>query len=304
MKEYTVNFTFVRHGYGCHNAARPLYRNGVLTRENVDVLHMADPELTPIGVDASMNNGCIISKVLQKMPLITNDPKMEMSPVHVVGCSPLIRSMETAYYMTRNWRDPPSKIYVFPLLRELDEKSTDKYSTTSKQAIEKIPSYAMKSIKEQKQYLESIGLLKYFDFTFVENNEALRKEPGDIQTFIRWFATQAPIKNHKVINCFIVTHAGVLRDFAHQGFANNSGCVVNTTITTDKKQVLDISYNKLVVLDSYLPKIFFSNYTNTDFTNPKYFCPSSRCGQLCSVVPGDNAQRKKFAGEGCANSRR
>lgn len=292
MTDYNVNFAFVRHGYGCHNAAKPLHNNGVLSFAEVDVLRMADPELTPLGVDASLNNGCVISKILRKLPVITSDPKMQMSPIQIVGCSPLIRSMETAYYMTRNWKNPPSKIYVFPLLREIDESSNDKYSPSSRKRIEDIPSYAMKSIQEQKQYLDSIGLLKYFDFTFVETDDKLRKEPGDVGEFIKWFALQSFSQN---INCFIVTHAGVLRDFAHQGFANNSGFVVNTTITNKK----NVTYNKLIILDSYLPTYFFANYNDTEYTNSKYFCPSSRCGQLCTIIPNDN-EREKIEGTGCS----
>lgn len=300
LTEYNVNFAFVRHGYGCHNAARPLYQNGVLSVDNFDVLRIADPELTPLGVDASSNNGCVISKILRKLPLLTNDQRMEMSPIHIVGCSPLIRSMETAYYMTRNWRNPPSKIYVLPLLREIDEGSADKYSTKSRKTIDKVPSYAMKSIEEQKQYLQSIGLLKYFDFTFVEHDEKLRKEPGDIQEFIKWFVLTSPFKKASNINCFIVTHAGVLRDFSHQGFANNSGFVVNTTITDAQTRRPTINYNKLVILDSYLPSYFFANYNDAEFTNPDYFCPSSRCGQLCNVIPKGDTERKKLEGVGCS----
>jgi hypothetical protein len=298
MTEYNANFAFVRHGYGCHNAAKPLYKSGVLKPNDVDVLRIADPELTPLGVDASTSNGCVISKVLRKLPVITGEPNMKMSPVHIVGCSPLIRSMETAYYMTKNWQNPPEKIYVFPLLREIDEESKDKYSKKSRERMESTPSYAMKSIQEQKKYLQSIGLRKYFDFTFVEKNSDLRMEPGDINNFIKWFATTAQVpavKKTKNINCFIVTHAGVLRDFAHQGFSNNSGFIVNTTFLGS-----NVSYNKLIILDSYLPSYFFANYNNEEYTNSKYFCPSSRCGQLCNVIQQDKSDRKKLDGLGCA----
>lgn len=299
MTKYNVNFTFVRHGYGCHNAARPLYNNGVLDVNNVDVLRIVDPELTPLGVDASTSNGCVISKVLRKLPVITGDPNMKISPVHIVGCSPLIRSMETAYYMTRKWENPPEKIYVFPLLREIDEESNDKYSINSRERMESIPSYAMKSIQEQKDYLQSIGLRGFFDFSLVEKNSDLRMEPGDITEFIKWFAMIRPKNESKNINCFIVTHAGVLRDFAQQGFSNNSGFVVNTSMSGSKTN-RKISYNKLLILDAYLPSYFFTNYNDSKYTNSKYFCPSSRCGQLCNVIPQNNSEREKLDGVGCA----
>src|SRR5690606_14672139 len=102
----------------------------------------------------------------------------------IVGCSPLIRSMETAYYMTRKWPEQPEKIFVFPYLREIDEGSSNKYSTQSRKKIKSSPNYAMKSIQEQKDYLKSINLLNHFDFTFVEDNKKGREEPGDIPTFI------------------------------------------------------------------------------------------------------------------------
>lgn len=300
-KMRNVNFAFVRHGYGCHNAAKPLYKNGVLSIKEVDVLRIPDPELTPLGVDASKNNGCVVSKILRKTHVLANDPNMEMSSIHIVGCSPLIRSMETAYFMTRNWKNPPTKIYVFPLLREIDESSSDKYSSKSRQAIDTIPSYTMKSLQEQKKYLSSIGILKFFDFSFVENNKTLRKEPGDIREFIKWFGTkqgqQDNIPKALGINCFIVTHAGVLRDYADEGFANNSGFVLNTTISNDN----EISYNKMLILDTYLPEYFFSNYNSKEYTNTDYFCPSSRCGQLCNIPEKSSVKdRKKLDGIGCA----
>jgi len=35
--------------------------------------------------------------------------------------------------------------------------------------IDNKPYYAMKDIQDQKKYLEKIGILQFFDFTFVEN---------------------------------------------------------------------------------------------------------------------------------------
>ena len=85
-----------------------------------------DPVLTEIGVEASIYNGCIINKILRNLSQFTNKKELEMKTFNVVGCSPLLRSMETAYYMTRKWKNPPDQIYVFPLLREIDESSIDK----------------------------------------------------------------------------------------------------------------------------------------------------------------------------------
>lgn len=155
----------------------------------------------------------------------------------------MIRSMETAYFMTRNWTNPPNKIYVFPYLREIDESSQDKYSPYSRTIIDSIPSYRMKNLQEQKQYLLQQGILQYFDFTFVESDLKARSEPGDIPTFNRWlvdkFIPQYSLDpNHHHTNFFIVTHAGVLRDFSHQGHYNNSGFLLNFSLEPVKSKIV------------------------------------------------------------------
>jgi broad specificity phosphatase PhoE len=226
-----VNFIFVRHGYGCHNAVKPLYDNGIISQENGikftspinlrgrfqgDDMYI-DPELTQIGSDASAYNGCVISKTVRKIGFKHFD-KDEFSSINIVGCSPLIRSMETAYEMTKSWNTKPDKIYVFPYLRELDEHSTNKYSDDSNKKMNTYPSYAMKSIEKQKEYLTRVNLNNIVDFSYVENNSIGREEAGDIPKFIRWFNKEIisniePVEN---LNVFIVTHAGVLKDYMHK----------------------------------------------------------------------------------------
>lgn len=266
-----VNFVMVRHGYGCHNALRNLYNNNIIpTTENMTTLNIySDPELTPMGVDISIDNGKIISDILKDI----NIDKM-----NVVGCSPLLRSMETAYFMSRKWKNPPNKIYVFPFLREIDEHSNNKYSVKSRKVIDTIPSYSMKTIKEQKRYLSEAGLLNYFDFSFVEQDLIGRQEPGDITHFITWFNQnylQKLQKFYKNINVFIVTHAGVLKDFSNIGFYNNSGLVLNTYINTQG----NITYKNMISLNDYLHSSFFKDYSI--YGNINHFCPSNRCGLLC-----------------------
>jgi len=158
-----INFVFLRHGYGCHNALPSLYRNNVITKatyhNEASNSQNDDPELTPIGVQASLHNGCVISNVLKDLKYLTKNPLLDTSEMHVVGCSPLIRCMETAYFMTRNWKTPPQKIYVFPYLREINESSDDKYSKSSLKIMETTPAYAMKTILDQKMYLHQKGIL-------------------------------------------------------------------------------------------------------------------------------------------------
>ena len=81
-----INFAFLRHGYGCHNAMSSLVRGSVIDyrdaklfmRDNdgINILKdrlvpLNDPVLTNIGVEASIHNGCIINKILKRLPIIT-----------------------------------------------------------------------------------------------------------------------------------------------------------------------------------------------------------------------------------------
>ena len=285
-KDTNINFVFVRHGYGCHNAIGNLINNKLITSENGKQLlqsHLIDPELTPIGIDASISNGNIVNKVIRSLSKTLANKNLNMDEMNVIGCSPLIRSMETAYFMSKDWVNPPKKIYVFPLLREIDESSTDKYSNKSRQTMETTPSYAMKSIIEQKRYLRSIGILELFDFSFVEKYYELRKEPGDISKFINWFIINyiSQIQPRDKLNVFIITHAGVLKDYAQAGFTNNSGFLLNGRLKHNTFKL-----NKYISLNSYLPKEFFQEYHKSKWNKRSHYCPSDRCGNgaLCKLL--------------------
>lgn len=286
-----VNFAFVRHGHGCHNAIKTLYKNNIISNTQVDnFLDMdKDPELTPLGVDASIYNGCIISNIIKNIYKIQNNNKLKIDYINVVGCSPLLRCMETAYYMTRKWKQPPTKIYVFPFLREIDENGSNKFSQFSRKIIDIEPYYAMKTIKQQKAYLKKRGILEFFDFSFVENDINLRSEPGDISRFIEWFSAEflplLKIPDNK-LNVFITTHAGVLKDYSNTGFYNNSGILLNTSISQYK-----ITHNKTISLNEYLPSIFFKHYSNTKYANKDYYCPSDRCGNVCPYTGNSTNKR-------------
>lgn len=285
-EDTNINFVFVRHGYGCHNAIGNLIRNNALNYEDGKELlksDLVDPELTEIGLKASISNGNIINKVIKSLNKNFKNKKLIMDEMNVIGCSPLIRSMETAYFMSKEWVNPPNKIYVFPLLREIDESSTDKYSNKSRETMETTPSYAMKSISEQKKYLRSIGLLELFDFSFVEKYSELRKEPGDIPEFINWFIVNymSQIQQRSNLNVFIITHAGVLKDYSKTGFTNNSGFVLNGKLKDN-----NFKLNEYISLSSFLPKEFFQEYYKSKWNNKSKFCPSNRCGsgKLCQVL--------------------
>jgi broad specificity phosphatase PhoE len=285
-----TNLVFVRHGFGCHNAIRPLRQAGVITQDtSLNSLNIhSDPELTPLGVDASIHNGYVIKKLAKHAHLHTGDNNMKVSKIHVVGCSPLIRSMESAYYMTRKWKKPPKKIFVFPFLREIDEASNDKYSPTSRKVIDSSPSYSMKSIEQQKKHLKKYGLLRYFDFSFVENDAIGRQEPGDVIKFTEWFNTKyvnSLKKPEPNLNVFVVSHSGVLWDFSHQSFHNNSGFLLNVSLKGAK-----VKYNKIYTFDKHLPREFFSDYSNPIYATANYYCPSNRCGDLCTSTPSNSLQ--------------
>lgn len=306
-----INFIFVRHGYGCHNAIGPLYENNILNQKSVEILSgqisssksknenlFIDPELTQIGVDASAYNGCIVSKTIRKIGFeeFEND---EFSSINIVGCSPLIRSMETAYEMTKLWSTKPDKIYVFPHLRELHEGSLDKYSKKSRKIIDLQPSYAMKSIKEQKKYLQGVNLNNIIDFRYVENDLKGRSEPGDIVDFIRWFKGNIleNIKPVDTLNVFIVTHAGVLRDFVEKNITNDKGRFRNNTgfiISFKEKESENsnipniITMYKYVSLNNYLPDTFFKTYSNEKYADSEYYCPSNRCSKFCKYIKHDS----------------
>lgn len=308
-----INFAFIRHGYGCHNAMSSLVKGNIISVNQArsllgqsdtssNLTPMNDPVLTPIGVDASITNGCIVSKVIKKIPQVTGKNKMEMNTINIVGSSPLIRCMETAYYMTRKWENPPDKIYVFPLLREIDEESSNKYSPKSIHRMNTLSSYAMKPLDEQKKYLKSIGILDFFDFTFVEKYKEERMEPGDIKQFMIWFGKffmpSVKSNDNNNLNLFITTHAGVLRDFSNEGFVNNSGFVVNTTYDRESKT---FSFGDYISLNKYLPKWFFYDYANPEYNKKDYYCPSNRCGELCSIAKGPEQSKRSEIKLHCNN---
>jgi broad specificity phosphatase PhoE len=300
--EIDINYAFIRHGYGCHNATSYMYSQGHIDEKlfseirskNVDNIYK-DPELTETGVFASIQNGITVKDAIAKHNILS------INKFNIVGCSPLIRSMETAYFMTRRWHNPPKKIYVFPLLREIDESSDNKYSEKSIRKLETISAYAMKSIDEQKRYLKSIGILEYFDFRYVEKYEELRKEPGDINKFVNWFTKNIVLNliNSKDLedkldnlNMFIITHAGVLNDYTKQRFYNNSGFLLQTKLLPEKNN--ELKFGKAFLLDQYIDPNKFLNPSNTSAIKEyDYNCPSNRCSYFCGTNSGKNNSKKR-----------
>lgn len=237
-----INFIFLRHGNACHNA---LSKIGY--RKKINDASYKDPELTHYGADMSIWIGCLIKNILKIISNTDtgnqdNEGIQDIEDIHIVGCSPLLRSMETAYFMSRNWNQQPEKIQVFPLLRELDERIFKSAELTkySDKSIYNIPEYAIKPISEQKEHIiKTFGKTKsfMFDFSSVIKFPEEREEPGDIERFIIWFyknlgsilKVEENQLYNKVYNVLIITHAGVIKDFFGKLVLNNLGFVLQTS---------------------------------------------------------------------------
>ncbi len=292
-----MNFIFIRHGQGCHNLLSPLYKAKLLRYNDVFDLSnengkmpMIDPELSIEGVHNTIRNAKILKKELKKHGI---------SNINIVLSSPLLRAMETAYYIKREFKNLDGKdtstegdgslrstftdgdgnrpcsgdlrgIYVAPYLREIDESGTDPKSKSSRAIIDTVPAYAMKPLDIQKKYLMSEGILDQFNFDYLDLN--LRKEPGNINDFINWFKNS--IGNHIQkgvnLNILVVTHAGVLSHATNKGFPNNTGFIVNNK---GEIQILD---QKQFILGDQITKEKVCSLGNTP--------GEGRCSSICKLM--------------------
>lgn len=302
----SANMVFIRHSFACHNSIPKLYKDGVIDENiyrsflprilgeksngNGNIKPINDPELTDLGVDAAELNGIVIQDILNK--------KFNITTFDMVCCSPLIRCMETAYYFTRNWKLSDTKIYVMPFLRELDESSDDIYSKSSVKRMNTHPAYSIKTIKEQKEYLKSQGILEFFDFRYVEEYPSARLAPGNIKVFTNFFGGHILRKANKKLNVITFTHAGVLKRFAHEGFQNNAGFI--------SKMEYDPSENvtelkQYTSLDKYLQNSeFFSDYAR--YNTPESMCLSKRCNNICEHLPKTSSSEYSASGNSISDS--
>lgn len=250
-----INYCFIRHSQSYLNA---IVDDKTLSNKESSLLFkkLSDPLLSPSGRYASKKNGLVIEKVLNENHSIKKGI--------VLGCSVLLRSMLTAFLISRKWTNPPKTIFVFPYLREIDESSDDKFSVKSQNTTNSNSGYCMRSLVEQRQILDSIGILKFFDFSFVENT--LRKETGDIKKFIHWSKTKF-LDNSSVfknLNFIVITHAGVLRDYAKTGFYNNTGIIVKTTFVPISKTIIIHSFYNLTK-DLFVNPDFIHSFKSSKF---------------------------------------
>lgn len=250
-----INYIFLRHGQSLNNSLNDMIQNKVITRREIDILSknngpLVDPVLSPIGKYSSVLNGAIASRVLQRDYNITS--------INIVGCSPLLRSMLTAYYSTRKWQTPPRVITVLPYLREIDEGSNNKWSQKSQNIIDTTPGYMMRDTENQKRILNQWGILSYFDFSLVEQYPRKRSLPGDINDFINWSKKIFINRFNKPFNFYIITHSGVLRDYLPGNYPNNDGLIVECMYQPNN------TYYLVKKTPLYLDKTnkFISNYSS------------------------------------------
>ena len=278
MKYY--NFVLVRHGQSCNNAR----------------MHDKDPMLTPLVDDASEYNGKVITDNLNS--------KHRINHINFVMCSPLLRSMETAYQMTKNWVGRPAKIYVVPHLREISfrHNSADEYYANIDSEVERINNnngFSMLSVEEQLFKLKTISNIDtdLFDFTYLKDdsgniNNDLRNSIGDISNFIRWFKQKVTLEP---CNVFAVTHSGVLYEAMYSvgireviSMYNNTGIIVKDNIN-DKRNITIISRQN-IYKDRYKDEKKDSHY-NYEKCN---ICPSPKCGCTEKFNQCTQLTRKRF----------
>jgi broad specificity phosphatase PhoE len=253
-----INFIFLRHGESCQNLLYKIYSKGNLTSRQYHKLFtkFIDPTLSDTGVQDSKTAGIILKKNLHKIGI---------NKIHFIASSPMIRAIETAYYMSLLPKQiseitTDKTIYVCPYLREM---------YTGDSAFITDQKFPLKSISEQKKYL-SENELNAIDFKFVQD-EHLRREPGHLKKFIKWFGksgiAQELINKNKesTLNVIIFLHSHVIKEFSDLSSKNNTGFILKTV------------YNK--------NNFFYTKndiYKHTDhFDRSKFECPSTKCPGIC-----------------------
>lgn len=243
---YRVRVFFIRHGQSCANLAKLF---------NVAPTHVLyrDPELTLNGINNSIKNGFKFREWLKKSGI----------ELHYIGSSPLIRSMETAYYMFKDKNEPffqendpnfESKLIVCPFITELNLT----------------PDNVPLSFDEQKNVLKLTMKNSYDNLTNNITNEAYRVEQrvrSSMSDFLEWLEKKVPelFKNYGrkqsegfiagdyenkllpsdgTLNIAIVCHSGFINKYINNGtfspytqMYNNSVFVKNFLFQTQASQI-------------------------------------------------------------------
>lgn len=226
-----VNFIFIRHGESCQNLIFKKIHDKKLRKEYFKEYY--DPTLSEMGLEDSIKMGKLLKKYLKD--------NFDIKSYDFVISSPLIRAIETAYFMTLQ------KVNVYPYLREIskmhhNEDKTDMY-------------HPLKSIKEQEEYFKKIGINNEVNFL----DKKSRRKPGDIEKFLDFF-----IKNNnssKPLNVIIFCHSKIMKYFTGESYKNNTGFIL---------KMENGIFNKFISLKSWE-----NNYKRTTFK-----CSLNRCKKI------------------------
>ena len=210
---FIPSFIFLRHGQSCQNLVRKLRELNKLNPD-ADINELVyDATLTESAIPESKRIGLELAEWIEK----------ENLNVKFVCSSPMIRAIETAVYMTGISPIVKEKpVYVMPYLREVDSK---RKKNTVKHVDKKFP---LREIQYQKEYLTKTGIIDRVRFDYVERHEDLRKQPGNISEFIRWFIKKSitDFKQNDVV--VVVCHSGVMKQYFGSGFTNNNGFIIRS----------------------------------------------------------------------------
>jgi bisphosphoglycerate-dependent phosphoglycerate mutase len=243
-----INIIFVRHGESCLNITYNLYTNNYLSFDVSKLLmkNFQDPTLSDIGKSNSIKKGKEMTEWLKQFNINKFD---------IIGCSPSIRTIETAHYMNDNQQ----KINIYPFLRETSIQRGYQYDLSPREVQKMHP---IKEITEQKKYFKEEGILDRINFKEIDEN--LRTHPGNISKFIKWFLKNVNLPKKDIVNIFIATHAHVIANFFDYPCKNNNGILLN--IVLDKTPTLRL----------YDTKTFKSSPSPIQFQ-----CPARRCPGIC-----------------------
>ena len=142
-----VNFVFLRHGESCQQVIFKHIKDKV--KRNELFVTYTDPPISDNAVIDSIEIG-------EKYSNLFSNGKFgkTINSFDIIGCSPMLRAIETAHFMSLPYK--PANIYVYPFLRECsrcDETDTPKILNNL---------WPMRSINDQKNYLEKLNALLKF----------------------------------------------------------------------------------------------------------------------------------------------
>lgn len=272
-----INFVFIRHGQSCQNLLSQVRLKDTTTARMLFDKY-ADPTLSDKGIRDSIKAG----EKLKKYGLNSTSCKCDIviDNFDIVGSSPMIRSIETGYYMNggngSSSNNSKTVVYPFPFLREISKDTANGRDTVDH--LNKV--FPIKSIQEQKEYFEHEGIPVNFKYVANQN----RYSPGDLTQFIHWFCSSRVysdfgLSSSPEINVLIITHSHVLLHDTLGSFRNNSGILVEVTISPSGK----VTWNTYDNGTTFRYDGIFK-YTSDTSDKGKLDCPTSKCPNLCDFI--------------------